>query len=292
VRDVDHVVHLAAQVAVTSSLEDPRIDFEVNAGGTMNVLEAVRLTSRPPSLAFCSTNKVYGALPDVRLDAFPRRYQPADAIVRSRGVDETRPLDFHSPYGCSKGAADQYVLDYARSFGLRATVLRMSCIYGPHQHGNEDQGWVAHFMRCALDASPVTVYGDGRQVRDILFVDDLVDALECARAQIDTVQGRAFNMGGGPANTISLLELLDHIERVHGDRLPTSYAGWRVGDQRYYVSCTESFADATGWKAATDVESGLERLHDWLREHTERSGAPRLTPRRDPPLAATVRATP
>jgi CDP-paratose 2-epimerase len=147
-------------------------------------------------------------------------------------------------------------------------------------------------MRCALDASPVTVYGDGRQVRDILFVDDLVDALECARAQIDTVQGRAFNMGGGPANTISLLELLDHIERVHGDRLPASYAGWRVGDQRYYVSCTESFAEATGWKATTDVEAGLERLYDWLRQHAERSPAPRLTPRRDAQSSATLRATP
>ena len=292
VREVEHVVHLAAQVAVTSSVDDPRLDFEVNAGGTLNVLEAIRLASRPPSLAFCSTNKVYGALPDVRLDASARRYEPADALARTRGVDETRPLDFHSPYGCSKGAADQYVLDYARSFGLRATVLRMSCIYGPHQHGNEDQGWVAHFMRCALDGSPVTIYGDGKQVRDILFVDDLVNALECARAQIDTVQGRAFNMGGGPANTISILELIDHIERVHGNRLPTGYAGWRVGDQRYYVSCTERFAEATGWKASTDVESGLDRLHDWLRQHTERSAATPLAPSRGAPLAATVRATP
>jgi CDP-paratose 2-epimerase len=155
VRDVDHVVHLAAQVAVTSSLADPRLDFDVNAGGTLNVLEAVRAATPGPSLVFCSTNKVYGALPDVKLAASTRRYEPVDASVRSRGVDETRPLDFHSPYGCSKGAADQYVLDYARSFGLRATVLRMSCIYGPHQHGNEDQGWVAHFMRRALDGQMI-----------------------------------------------------------------------------------------------------------------------------------------
>jgi CDP-paratose 2-epimerase len=290
VRDVDHVVHLAAQVAVTSSLQEPRHDFDVNAGGTLNVLEAIRTAPRKPSLLFCSTNKVYGALPDVQLTASAQRYQPANADLRTRGVDETRPLDFHSPYGCSKGAADQYVLDYGRSFGLRAAVLRMSCIYGPHQHGNEDQGWVAHFMRCALDGRPVTVYGDGKQVRDVLFVEDLVDALECARTRIETLQGRAFNMGGGAANTISLLELLDHIERITGAPLPTSYAGWRIGDQRFYVSCTESFAEATGWKPSTGVEAGLERLHDWLQRHTERRGATRPSPYRDPPLAAPVGA--
>jgi CDP-paratose 2-epimerase len=269
VRDVDHVVHLAAQVAVTSSLTDPRQDFEINAGGTVNVLEAIREAERKPSLTFCSTNKVYGALPDVQLTANDQRYQPTDARLRSRGVDENRSLDFHSPYGCSKGAADQYVLDYGRSFGLRAMVLRMSCIYGPHQHGNEDQGWVAHFMRCALDGSPVTIYGDGKQVRDILFVEDLVDALECARTQIDTLQGRAYNMGGGAANTISLLELLDHIEHINGARLPARYAAWRVGDQRFYVSCTDSFAEATGWTPSTTVEVGLARLHDWLQQHGE-----------------------
>jgi CDP-paratose 2-epimerase len=288
--DVDHVVHLAAQVAVTSSLGDPRHDFEVNAGGTVNVLEAIRVAERKPSLVFCSTNKVYGALPDVGLTTTPQRYQPADACLRSRGIDETRPLDFHSPYGCSKGAADQYVLDYARSFGLRAIVLRMSCIYGPHQHGNEDQGWVAHFMRCAIDASPVTIYGDGKQVRDILFVDDLVDALECARAQIDTLQGRAFNMGGGPANTISVLELLDHIERINGARLPVRYAAWRVGDQRLYVSCTQSFTAATGWTASTDVDLGLARLHDWLQQNTGQRGTARLPPCRDAQSAVPVRA--
>jgi CDP-paratose 2-epimerase len=292
VRDVDHVVHLAAQVAVTSSLSDPRFDFDVNAAGTLNVLEAIRATSPSPSLVFCSTNKVYGALPDVRLTDSARRYEPSDASVRTRGIDETRPLDFHSPYGCSKGAADQYVLDYARSFELRATVLRMSCIYGPHQHGNEDQGWVAHFMRRALDGEAVTIYGDGKQVRDILFVDDLIDALECARTQIDGLQGRAFNMGGGPANTISLLELLDHIERISGAPLPTRYDGWRVGDQRFYVSCTERFTEATGWQAATGVQAGLERLHDWLRQPPAHRHAASSSPRHVAPLAVPVRATP
>jgi CDP-paratose 2-epimerase len=292
VREVDHVVHLAAQVAVTSSVTEPRHDFEVNAGGTLNVLEAIRSAPRTPSLTFCSTNKVYGALPDVRLTATARRYQPADASLRARGIDESRPLDFHSPYGCSKGAADQYVLDYARTFGLRATVLRMSCIYGPHQHGNEDQGWVAHFVRCALDGVPVTVYGNGRQVRDILFVEDLVDALEAARTQIDAVQGRAFNMGGGPGNTISLLELLDHIERLHGSPLSTSFAGWRIGDQRFYVSCTEGFSAATGWKASTTVEAGLERLHDWLQQHTGQRSSARPTLPRDAQLSAPMGAAP
>jgi CDP-paratose 2-epimerase len=291
-RDVDHVVHLAAQVAVTSSLDDPRRDFEINAGGTLNLLEAIRRAARPPSLVFCSTNKVYGALPDVRLAELQRRYQPEDAALQARGIDENRPLDFHSPYGCSKGAADQYVLDHARSFGLRATVLRMSCIYGPHQHGNEDQGWVAHFMRSALEGRPVTVYGDGKQVRDILFVEDLVDALECARKRIETLQGRAFNMGGGPTHTISLLELLDCIEQIDGVRPATGFDRWRVGDQRYYVSCTERFTTATGWRASTPVDAGLARLHDWLQHEGTQRGATRPRARRRASLAMTARARP
>lgn len=264
VRGVDHVVHLAAQVAVTTSLVEPRHDFEVNALGTLQLLEALRGCARPPSLLFTSTNKVYGILADVAVRATSDRYVPVDAAIAAAGIDETRPLDFHSPYGCSKGAADQYVLDYSRSFGLRAVVLRMSCIYGRHQNGNEDQGWVAHFVRSALAGEPVTIYGDGRQVRDALFVDDLVAAFEQTRHHIATLSGRAFNIGGGPDATWSILELVQHIERLTGVHLTVQFAPWRVGDQRYYVSDTRRFREATGWRASVDVTAGLQTLIDWF----------------------------
>jgi CDP-paratose 2-epimerase len=263
---VDHVVHLAAQVAVTSSLTDPRADFEANALGTLNVLEAARACSRPPSLVFTSTNKVYGALPDISLQVEGRRYVPENAALRERGVGETRPLDFHSPYGCSKGAAEQYVLDYARSFGLRTVVLRMSCIYGPHQHGNEDQGWVAHFVRCALEQRPITVYGDGLQVRDLLFVEDLVDVFARARLHIDSLSGHAFNIGGGPANATSVLDLLERIEQLTRGPLHIGFDAWRVGDQRYYVSDTTRFSAATGWQPRVGLQEGVAALCDWMRQ--------------------------
>jgi CDP-paratose 2-epimerase len=262
---VDHVVHLAAQVAVTSSLADPRADFEANALGTLNVLEAARSCARPPSsLAFTSTNKVYGALGDIALRAHGRRYLPENEQIREHGVSEERPLDFHSPYGCSKGAADQYVLDYSRSFGLRTVVLRMSCIYGPHQHGNEDQGWVAHFVRCALADRAITVYGDGMQVRDLLFVADLIDAIVRARECIEALSGRAFNIGGGVANTASVLEVLEQIEQLTGRSLRIRFDAWRVGDQRYYVSETARFSTATGWRPRTGMQQGMAALCEWL----------------------------
>lgn len=264
VQGVDHVYHLAAQVAVTTSLLRPLADFEVNALGTLNVLEAMRACATPPSLVMTSTNKVYGGLDDIEVQPRKHRYVPVDDQVRTCGIGESRQLDFHSPYGCSKGAADQYVLDYARSFGLRTVVLRMSCIYGPHQHGNEDQGWVAHFIRRALAAEPVTVYGDGMQVRDVLFVEDLVDAFEAAREHVDALRGRAFNIGGGPAHTLSILELLDHIERLAGAPLQVTFDAWRTGDQRYYVSNVARFRAATGWHPRTDVATGLSVLADWL----------------------------
>lgn len=263
-RGVDHVVHLAAQVAVTTSLADPLEDFEVNARGTFNVLEAARASVSPPSIAYSSTNKVYGVLPDVDVRASGDRYEPADEALRARGVGESRPLDFHSPYGCSKGAAEQYVLDWSRSYGLRTVVLRMSCIYGPHQNGTEDQGWVAHFVRCALDGRPLTIYGDGRQVRDVLYVDDLVEAFELARRHAARLAGCAFNVGGGVHNTISLLELLGWIERITGRRPEVAFDAWRVGDQKYYVSDVSRFANATGWRPRVGVEEGLEALHEWL----------------------------
>lgn len=280
---IEHVVHLAAQVAVTRSLVNPTFDFEVNAMGTLNVLEAARRCSHAPTLLFTSTNKVYGELADLRVQADGDRYMPLDERVRAGGVDESRCLDFHSPYGCSKGAAEQYVLDYSRSFGLKTTVFRMSCIYGPHQHGNEDQGWVAHMARSAMAGEPITIYGDGKQVRDVLFVEDLVDALAIARRNIGKLSGRAFNIGGGPGNTVSLLELIRRLEQLLGRRVELSFDAWRVGDQRYYVSDTRKFSAATGWRAKTDVEQGLLALCDWFKSE-ERSAQPALAP-----VAATAR---
>jgi CDP-paratose 2-epimerase len=263
---VDRVFHFAAQVAVTTSLEDPFADFDVNARGTLTLLEAIRAQPRPPSLVYTSTNKVYGALPDVRLVDDGARWQPASAALVTGGVDETRALDFHSPYGCSKGAAESYVLDYARSFGLPTVVLRMSCIYGPRQFGTEDQGWVAHFWRRALARQPLTIYGDGRQVRDLLFIDDLVDALLLAHDRVDVLRGRAFNMGGGFANTLSLVELVERIAAGTGRQPLIRYDSWRTGDQRWYVSDTRRFAAATGWRARVGVDAGLARLAGWLGE--------------------------
>jgi CDP-paratose 2-epimerase len=264
VRGVDQVFHFAAQVAVTTSLTDPFLDFEVNARGTLNLLEAVRALPTPPSLLFTSTNKVYGDLDDVDLIRRGDRYEPADPQLLAQGISEARPLDFHSPYGCSKGAAEQYVLDYARTFGLPATVFRMSCIYGPHQFGTEDQGWVAHFLIQALRRRPLTLYGDGLQVRDILFVEDLVDAMLLAHATIDDAAGRAFNIGGGPRHTISLLELLGAIEDITGERPAYDIEPWRPADQRYYVSDTARFERLTGWRPRVAPRAGIERLLAWL----------------------------
>jgi CDP-paratose 2-epimerase len=264
VTGVGQVFHFAAQVAVTTSLADPVHDFEVNVGGTLNLLEALRAQKDPPPLVFTSTNKVYGALDDVGVRLEGNRYQPTDPGVRARGVSEDRPCDFHSPYGCSKGAADQYVLDSARSFGLRTVVFRMSCIYGPHQFGTEDQGWVAHFLLSALRDRPLTLYGDGRQVRDVLFVEDLVNAFLLAQAKIESISGQAFNIGGGPDHTISLVELLDLIRERHGRLPPVEFADWRVGDQRYYVSDTRRFQAATGWAPRVGVREGVGRLYEWL----------------------------
>lgn len=272
---VDHVFHLAAQVAVTTSLLQPRCDFDVNAAGTLNVLEAARACAQPPSVVFSSTNKVYGVLPDIEVRAVGKRYVPIDEQLHARGVSEDRPLDFHSPYGCSKGAAEQYVLDYARSFGLRTLVLRMSCIYGPHQYGNEDQGWVAHFVRRALADEPVTIYGDGMQVRDVLFIDDLVDAFERAWRSIESLRGQAFNIGGGVANTVSILELLHAIEQRTGRSVRTSFDSWRVGDQRFYVSDVRRFGAATGWRPSTDFARGFTALCDWFELSPPGAGAHR-----------------
>ena len=271
---VSQVFHFAAQVAVTTSVDNPREDFAINALGTLNVLEAARACPTPPALLLTSTNKVYGGLADVPLSLQGQRYLPTDEAVRSRGISEARPLDFHSPYGCSKGTADQYVIDYARSYGLTTAVFRMSCIYGPRQFGTEDQGWLAHFILRALRGEAITIYGDGKQVRDVLFVDDLVDAFLLAEQHAARLSGQAFNIGGGPGSTISLLDLLDRIEALHGSRPQLAFDDWRVGDQRYYVSDTRAFEQATGWRRRVDAGAGIERLYQWLAER-ERAHAPR-----------------
>ena len=279
VRHVRRAFHFAAQVAVTTSLTDPIDDFEINARGTLNLLEAIRGVDEPsrPTLLFTSTNKVYGHLDDLPLERRGRRYEPRDPHLASHGVSERRCLDFHSPYGCSKGAAEQYVLDYARTYGLPATVFRMSCIYGPHQFGTEDQGWVAHFLIQAMRGRPVTIYGDGLQVRDILFVEDLADAMLLAHDAMDEISGQAFNVGGGPANTISLLELVDLIGDLLGERPVHAFEPWRTADQRYYVSDTSKLQAATGWAPRVRVREGIERLAAWLadaRRTAERSAVP------------------
>ena len=272
------VFHFAAQVAVTTSLLDPVEDFTVNAQGTLNVLEAVRAQSTPPAVVMTSTNKVYGGLEDVPLVCEGQRYRPVSPDIRVHGISESRPLDFHSPYGCSKGTADQYVCDYARSYGLKTVVFRMSCIYGPHQFGTEDQGWVAHFVVRALDGEAITLFGDGMQVRDILFVEDLIEAFKLAESHVDRFSGQAFNIGGGPGNVISLLDLLDQIERLHGERPGTRFEEWRTGDQRYYVSDTRRFQAATGWMPRVSVEEGVERLYRWLSAERHKDNASSRAP--------------
>jgi CDP-paratose 2-epimerase len=266
---VQQVFHFAAQVAVTTSLENPQEDFAVNALGTLNVLEAARARPVAPGVILTSTNKVYGGLEDLQLAVQAQRYLPVDAAVAATGIGEARPLDFHSPYGCSKGTADQYVVDYARSYGMTTLVFRMSCIYGPRQFGTEDQGWVAHFILRALRGERITLYGDGMQVRDVLYVDDLVDAFLLAEANAARLKGRAFNMGGGAGNAISLQDLLDRIERLHGQRPAVAFDAWRTGDQRYYVSDTAAFQRETGWQPKVAADEGIERLFEWLtaRQH-------------------------
>jgi CDP-paratose 2-epimerase len=280
VRRASHVFHLAAQGKVATSLDDPRLDFEVNLRGALNVIEAVRACADPPPLVFTSTNKVYGSLDYLRLQRQATRYVPTSVVMRRNGISEACPLDFHSPYGCSKGAADQYVLDYARSYGLATAVFRMSCIYGRHQHGTEDQGWVAHFVLCALRGVPLTIYGDGLQVRDILYVEDLVDALLLAQAHIGKVRGQAFNIGGGPERAVSLIEVLNLIEQLHGRPVPVEHIGWRTGDQRYFVTDTRKFKQTTGWSPRYSTAEGLQALYEWLGKsrgigHPGGNGSPR-----------------
>ena len=277
VAEAGAVIHLAAQVAVTSSLMDPLDDFTVNAQGTLTILETIRrLTPRTP-LVFASTNKVYGALTDLQMQRVLDRYVPVDPHIRDRGIDETRSLSFCTPYGCSKGAADQYVLDYAHSFGLRAAVLRKSCIYGPRQFGTEDQGWVAHFLIRALRDEPITIYGDGHQVRDILHVRDAVAAYRIILENIDRLSGQAFNLGGGPTNAVSLRMVLDEIAAMTGRPVRISHADQRPGDQVFFVADSGRLAERAGWQPTIAWRDGLRDLAEWLSADL---GLPAIRPRR------------
>jgi len=258
------VFHMAAQVAVTTSLVDPLDDFEINIRGTLGLLEAVRQRGERVPVIFASTNKVYGDLADIALREEAECWTPSDAQVRRHGISEARPLDFHTPYGCSKGAADQYVLDYARSYDLPTAVVRMSCIYGPRQMGTEDQGWVAHFLIRALEGKPITLYGDGKQVRDICHVDDAVDTYLGLWRSIESVRGRVFNLGGGPDNAVSLRQLLRHIETVLGRKVETRHEDWRAGDQRYFVADARAVRDALGLAAPKAWREGIIELAEWL----------------------------
>ena len=271
VQGVTRVFHLAAQVAVTASLADPAHDFEVNARGTLNVLEAVRAAPRPPHLVLSSTHTVYGALADVSLERLKTRYQPKTGEIRDYGVSERRLLDLYSPHGCSKGTADQYVLDYGRIYGVPSVVFRLSCIYGPRQFGTEAQGWLAHFFIRAMRGKRLTIYGDGLQVRDVLYIDDLVDAFLAARDA--RVVGCAFNIGGGPRNALSLVEFIELMGENYGYRPEISFMPSLVVDQRYYVSETRRFTQATGWRPRTGVTQGIAKLHGWLKSRPTRSNA-------------------
>ena len=264
--DVHLVFHFAAQTAVTTSLTAPREDLEVNVLGTHNVLEAIRQSAAPtpPMLFFTSTNKVYGALPHRPAVESGTRYRFVDPTADAYGISEQEPLDFHSPYGCSKGAADQYVHDYARIYGLRTVVFRMSCIYGPRQFGTEDQGWVAHFMLAVAEERALTIYGNGKQVRDLLFIDDLVRAFKLAALHIERTAGNIYNIGGGPANTISIWqELRPRLEKLSGRHLRVDNQAWRPGDQPVYVSDIRRAQHDFGWEPQVSTDDGLTRLWNW-----------------------------
>lgn len=260
----DVLLHLAAQVAVTTSVENPMEDFEVNAAGTLNLLEALRRFSPGTFFVYASTNKVYGRMEDVSVVEENGRYAYRDL---SAGVDEKRPLDFHSPYGCSKGVADQYAIDYSRIYGLRTVVFRQSCIYGPRQFGVEDQGWVAWFAIAAVLGRPIAIYGDGKQVRDVLHVDDLVRCYEMAIDRQERVCGQAFNIGGGPRNTLSLLELIAMLEERLGKKIPRRFDDWRPGDQPVFVCDVSKAGGRIDWHPEISTDQGVTSLIAWVSEN-------------------------
>jgi CDP-paratose 2-epimerase len=263
---VEVVYHLAAQVAVTTSVTNPREDFEINALGSFNVLEAVRLADQPPVVFYSSTNKVYGGMEDLQIVDRGLQYDYADL---PEGIPEDRLLDFHSPYGCSKGSADQYFRDYARIYGLRTVVFRQSCIYGERQFGIEDQGWVAWFTIASCLEKPVTIYGDGKQVRDVLYIQDLIRAFDMAYQKIDVTAGQVYNIGGGRRYTMSLLELLDFLEKTLDRKISYRFSNWRPGDQKAYISDCAKAKREFGWEPLMSPRLGVNQLLNWVRQNQD-----------------------
>jgi CDP-paratose 2-epimerase len=264
-RDADIIIHLAGQVAVTTSVLHPREDFEDNALGTFNVLEAARLSGHNPILIYASTNKVYGGMEDIPIVESEKRYEYTDHLY---GIPETYPLDFHSPYGCSKGTGDQYTRDYARIYDLPAVVFRQSTVYGPRQFGIEDQGWMAWFMIAALQGKPISIYGNGKQIRDMLYVEDLLDAYDASIEHIDTVAGQVFNIGGGASNTISIwAEFGPALEKMLGRQIPIIRGDWRPGDQKVFIADIRKAARQLGWHPKVDLPTGMQILFDWIAEN-------------------------
>ena len=262
-KDAKRIVHLAAQVAVTTSVTDPRNDFQINSLGTFNTLEAARASGNNPSFVYSSTNKVYGGMEDVKVVELETRYDYANL---PDGASENQPLDFHSPYGCSKGSGDQYVRDYYRIYGLPTTVFRQSCIYGLRQFGVEDQGWVAWFIIAAISGHPITIYGNGKQVRDILFVDDLLDAYDAALTQPEKAAGQIFNVGGGRSNTISVwLEFAPMLEKLLGKKIDVAWGDWRPGDQPVYISDIAKAKRILNWSPKISAQQGIEKLFNWVK---------------------------
>ncbi len=264
-RAADVIVHLAGQVAVTTSITNPREDFESNALGTFNVVEAARLSGNSPILLYASTNKVYGGMPDVKLVEEATRWRYADL---PNGCPETQPLDFFSPYGASKGSGDQYVRDYARIYGLRTIVLRQSCIYGSRQFGIEDQGWLAWFVIAAITGHPITIYGDGKQVRDVLHVDDLLNAYDAAIEKTDVSAGQIYNLGGGPQNVLAVwAEFGPMLEKLLGKKIPVAWADWRPGDQHVFYADIRKAGRDLGWSPKIGVEEGIAKLVGWVTDN-------------------------
>jgi CDP-paratose 2-epimerase len=265
-RNADLILHAAGQTAVTKSVANPRDDFESNALGTLNVLEGARASGRQPVVIYPSTNKVYGGMESAQVELADGRYRYA---ALEGGTPESWPLDFHSPYGCSKGAADQYVRDYARIYDLPTIVFRQSCIYGTWQFGTEDQGWLAHFIVAAVLDLPLTIYGDGRQVRDVLFIDDLTRAFHVAVERVEVTAGEVYNIGGGPDLTLSLLELIGMLEELRGQPMRYEFDDWRPGDQRVYVSDIGKARADFGWLPEISVEEGVRRLYGWAQANRD-----------------------
>ncbi|HUH97855.1 MAG TPA: GDP-mannose 4,6-dehydratase [Anaerolineales bacterium] len=266
-RAADVIVHLAGQVAVTTSVTNPRADFEANAVGTFNTLEAARLSGRDPIFLFASTNKVYGGMDDVKVVEDATRWRYAGL---ANGCPESQPLDFHSPYGCSKGTGDQYVRDYARIYGLRSVVFRQSCIYGPRQFGIEDQGWLAWMTIAAVTGRRITIYGDGKQVRDVLHVDDLLNAYDAAIEKIELAQGRVYNMGGGARNVLAVwAEFGPLLEKLLGHKIEVAHADWRPGDQRVFYADFSRARRELGWEPKIGLQDGIERLFNWVKQNQD-----------------------